>query len=60
MLKTAENEERDYVTFCVKIKIEGNENIIAEMKRLTAKKMLTRELIRAIKNRKNVQQELPI
>jgi len=60
MLKTAENEERDHVTFCVKIKIEGNENIIAEMKRLTAKKMLTRELIRAIKNRKNVQQELPI
>jgi hypothetical protein len=43
--------EREYVSFCFKIKVKGNEALLAEFKTLSAQHKLTSELIKAFKKR---------
>lgn len=42
--------DREYATFSFKIKIEGNEALIAQCKRLTKKKCLTKTFMQSVKN----------
>lgn len=52
--------ERDHVTFCIKIKVAGNENMLAEFKALAKDNKLTSEIIKNMRNRKGVQGELAL
>lgn len=59
-LKSSDWSENDTVSFCIKIKVKGNEALIAEFKRMASESKLTQHIIQSTKKRKGVQQELPI
>ena len=43
--------DREYVSFCVKIKVKGNEALVAEWKTLASQYKLTSELLKAFRKR---------
>lgn len=40
----------EYVSFCIKIKVAGNESLIAQCKTLAKDKRLTQTFIKSVKN----------